>query len=519
MRKTYFLIITIILISQIGFSQISGRICCPEPEIEGGIKQETSGPFAITLVTSDPSPIRPGDRDVQLNIWIEYREERTIEDLSVQLAIDKPFSLARKGGSLAYIGMLGQYGEGKCEFYVNVDESAISNVYELELLFSYLKDGERVFSKEKVKIPVEGKAEIVLTNLKTEPETVSPGESALVSMSIENSGTGDARSFWIVLEPEYPFTVDKNEYYLGTLNPGEKNDLKFLLYVDDLAEEKTYPLNLDIRYEDESGGIHEATRRMGISVQEKDSLMVEKTITDPKKIKPGDENVLLKIFIVNAGGKILKNVDAKLLTFEGIKPSWTGAERKFLGNLLPYHSAECDFYLDIDDDMKSGIYPLKLELVYSGGSTTKVIQTKVSAHARFEIGNLTHNKAVQGGSVKIHIPVKNVGDEKAESVKVQLKTPNYFTGYKTSYLGTIGPGESDTAVFDLDIDKEAEPDEYLIDVKIFWDEDEERYTDTETFSLRVYKSWMRMYLFLVLTILVILLISVAIKVKKQRKEE
>ncbi len=264
---------------------------------------------------------------------------------------------------------------------------------------------------------------------------------------------------------------------------------------------------------------HQITRRMGILVHEKDLLMIQKIVTDPQTIKPGNEDVLLEIWIVNAGGKVVKNVDARLLHLEGITPAWSGADKKFLGNLLPYEPVECEFFIDVDEEQKSGVYPLRLELTHNLGRSVKEVHTMISPHARFELGKVSYEKAVQGGTVKIHVPITNVGDEKAEAVQVQLKTNNYFTGYKTSYLGQLGPGESDTAIFDLDIDKNAEPDVYLIDAKIYWDEDDDRYTDTEPFSLRVEKSWLRVYLFLIIVALTLILIGATLgrKIKARRE--
>ncbi len=85
------------------------------------------------------------------------------------------------------------------------------------------------------------------------------------------------------------------------------------------------------------------------------------------------------------------------------------------------------------------------------------------------------------------IPIKNIGTLEAESVKVAIQTKSYFTGAKTDYLGDIPADGSRIASFELDIDRDTPPTNYINDLKIIWSKGDERLDQTHSFGINVVK--------------------------------
>jgi hypothetical protein len=74
---------------------------------------------------------------------------------------------------------------------------------------------------------------------------------------------------------------------------------------------------------------------------------------------------------------------------------------------------------------------------------------------------------------------------KADSVRVQLRVGNFFTGTLTDFLGTILAGETKVAFFTVDIDGKAEPRLYNLDFRIDWTQEDNALDDTLTLPLSV----------------------------------
>jgi hypothetical protein len=129
-------------------------------------------------------------------------------------------------------------------------------------------------------------------------------------------------------------------------------------------------------------------------------------------------------------------------------------------------------------------------LVADSGSTgqTQVgeIPLYVSEKVRFEIVQVEPGIIRTGDSgVSIGVTIRNVGNVAADSVRVQLRVGNYFSGTLTDFLGTIGPGESKTAYLTVDVDGKAQPRTYRMDLRIDWTQSDYSLDETLCVELQV----------------------------------
>jgi hypothetical protein len=85
----------------------------------------------------------------------------------------------------------------------------------------------------------------------------------------------------------------------------------------------------------------------------------------------------------------------------------------------------------------------------------------------------------------IRVELRNTGAVKAESVRIQLRVGNFFSGTLTDFLGTILAGETKIAFFTMDVDSDTPEKDYNFDLRIDWTQEDNSLDDTLRLSLDV----------------------------------
>ncbi len=155
-------------------------------------------------------------------------------------------------------------------------------------------------------------------------------------------------------------------------------------------------------------------------------------------------------------------------------------------------------------------------MVADSGSTgqTEVgeIPLYVSEKVTFAIVQVEPRATRAGDSgVSIRVTIRNAGNVTADSVRVQLRVGNYFSGTLTDFLGTIGPGESKTAYLTVDVDAKAQPQTYRMDLRIDWTQSDYSLDDTLGVELQVTEAELPIPLIAVGFVLIALVIVVVVR--------
>ncbi len=162
-------------------------------------------------------------------------------------------------------------------------------------------------------------------------------------------------------------------------------------------------------------------------------------------------------------------------------------------------SSPTKFTIEINKDTPAGTYPLTLELSYQyqnnvqvGGdefdsttglvtnkevgiwyenkTQTQTINIEVKKEPYFEVTNVTGDLYPDEGGM-LRVTYKNAGEEPATDATVRLSAADPFsTTDDQAYLGTLKPGESAVAVFDMDVDETATPKPYSLSSEILYED-------------------------------------------------
>lgn len=332
------------------------------------------------------------------------------------------------------------------------------------------------------------------------PLTAQPGdESAILSIVIANTGDDIARGVQGTLKLNPPFRSEYSSEHgvkrpvqsisasAGDIAAGRSFTFQFIVSIYSNATDGVYPLALELTYRS-ARELCETTKTLNVNVPIwTGELHIQSMATTPPKVYPVNKQVSLRFFIINTGRGTAKNVSVWLELHDPFTRSSTGSDQAFVGTVLPNQPTPVQFLLDIAEDADPGNYPIEVKAVTGGlkEMTVGIIDFLVSEKARFAVVNITPEFVRAGDpGITMRITVRNVGNVKAESVRIQLMAGNYFSGTLSDLLGTMNPGDSRTAFFTVDVDQKAVPQRYAVDLRIDWTQDE-GYNLNDTLPLNI----------------------------------
>jgi LPXTG-motif cell wall-anchored protein len=183
---------------------------------------------------------------------------------------------------------------------------------------------------------------------------------------------------------------------------------------------------------------------------------------------------------VNSGRGAAKDIELRLALRPPFTASSSSSDRIYIGNVPAGQTTEGDFIIDVAPDATFGQYSIILgEQVGNQILPVDEISLFINEKVKFDIISVTPNQVSAGDSGRvIKVELKNDGSVKADSVRVQMRVGNFFTGTLTDFLGTMLAGETKVAYFTVDIDGKAESKQYNFDFRIDWTQEDNSLNDT-----------------------------------------
>lgn len=207
------------------------------------------------------------------------------------------------------------------------------------------------------------------------------------------------------------------------------------------------------------------------------------------------------------------------------------------------------FTIRIDDDTPAGDYELKLPVTYQYQNNVRTITSNavdlgltsdsvaftqqyvtknvtlplhisVKKEPKFEVSNISGSLR-QGSTALINVTYTNRGETSAEDAQAKIVVMKPLsTSKSTVRLGTIGPGESQTASFNILAESDAVAKNYSVDseVKYIDDEGKTKFSENMKVGLPFEKSESRFSTTMIIGLLLsLVLIYQIIKVLRNRK--
>ena len=339
---------------------------------------------------------------------------------------------------------------------------------------------------------------INITMLSQDPDPVGPGEYFEVRFKIHNDYGGSvAERFQVMLDPDYPFSLDKNEEALRNIgempalgDAGNVLVLKFKVRVAENAVEGANPLKLKYKH----GSLGWISREFDVDVQTVDAnLGIVGVETLPEKIKPGEE-VTLNIKVKNMADSTMKDVTLKLdLTYSELLDSATvvtasdsilafnslpfapigSATEQKIESLNPGEEYIYSYKLIAFSDAESMIYKVPIEITYYDELETSyvkndiiglVVGSKPDMSVVVEEADLYVGKT--SGDIAIKFVNKGFSDVKFLQVTLEDNGEYEVISAKEVYIGNVESDDYETAEFTVFLTNGATKQEKTIHLPI-----------------------------------------------------
>jgi hypothetical protein len=204
--------------------------------------------------------------------------------------------------------------------------------------------------------------------------------------------------------------------------------------------------------------------------------MVVNFSSTPENIRPGNENVKIKVNLANQGTEGAKYVKAYLDLEEPFSLSKSYESSYNLGTLSGGAAKDAEFLINVSDNAKKMTYIVPMIVEYRDSSNNLLkeefeLNLDIKGKPELEITEyrLVPETVRAGGSAKIYLTIENRGEEKAESIIVEAiersEQPFDFTS-KNDYIGVLEPGQKAEVVLATDVKSIAEEKTYQLNLRI-----------------------------------------------------
>ena len=210
--------------------------------------------LALSNISINPEHISPQD-SFELAFTVSNEGTGIAGDVLVGMATaGLPFVI--DGADTTVIKSLDPGGSSRLNYHVMVKDRADISSYSIPIKMGYKdEDGKNHTSEIFVGARVLGRAKLSIANIKTEPLNPAKDDLVTMTMRIENSGTGDAKSAKIT----FTSSEGNKTAFLGKIKPNDDAPAVFTFLASQSGE---MPYSATVEFEDDLG-VHSQTWTLG----------------------------------------------------------------------------------------------------------------------------------------------------------------------------------------------------------------------------------------------------------------
>ncbi|MFH1591934.1 MAG: hypothetical protein ABIB47_01055 [Candidatus Woesearchaeota archaeon] len=360
MKKLFLsiLVLTLIIPSILAIQSASYQVGGADPEV-----------LKIELLSYDPSPIQPGT-DFTATFRVKNLGYPKITNFYFQFVDDFPLTTNTEKIKLPDL-TIGKTYTLTHDFHVDsIAETSFNLDFQYEGSFS-----DEIIS-ESFTIPLETlDRNIAFDRVTVKPERIAPGESAEVTLTLQNSAPVTLTDIDIKLNFSEPFSPIKttNERRITSLAPNGKSSVTFNVQVSPDADIDSYSLPLEITFYDTNENKFTKSLKLGLVVYSESEYELNLEESDPL-IRGTSPTVTISLSDI--GTSDIKFLSMELSSTD--KYIVTSNPRIYLGNLEPddFETAEYTIFLKNCYFRCPEEIPLTFRLSYKDNFNKQILDEK-----------------------------------------------------------------------------------------------------------------------------------------------
>lgn len=340
------------------------------------ISEANSPQITATLQSQSPDPVEPGEI-LTVKFKIENGAKQTSDDVIVRILPKFPFELYGDAAE-RNLGKMKAVSTGAdahvVEYKLKVDEDAAEGEVEIELEIE-VGDIKIGYIEDELLIDVETRdAVLEITSITTDPEQISPGETADLRVTVKNLADSLLRDIKFTLDfkddtfPLAPYQ-STSQRKIQQLQTGNQLPLNFQVIADPAATSGLYKIPLNISYNDEKGNEYTMADVIAVLIgDEPDVQAYIKKSTVLQADSPGK----VTIEIANAGTNDVKFLELTLLPSKDFDLITT-SNYVYIGDVDSDDTESEEFNIFVHRRVKE--LSLPVELKYTDANNKESVET------------------------------------------------------------------------------------------------------------------------------------------------
>jgi hypothetical protein len=328
---------------------------------------------------------------------------------------------------------------------------------------------------------------------------VSPGDTVQLKVVIENKGVNEfkfiqsgiverddlpntAKFLTISLaQGDAPVVIKSDSQMLGDLKGSSIASAVFTTKIQPDAASGIYNLPLTLKYsylaEAEQYGTDtiqyyykEKNETVNLPIKIKPELKISVLSVTTEHLNAGTEGYVT-LEVENVGHENGKNAILKI-TRNDLSPVLPTTGSMYVGDFAVGQIVSSRFKVSVSSDAEAQTYPLDVLVNYGNSEGDQVISDvetiglQVGKKIDFNITSAVDTVS-PGQKKAIIVQYINTGGATAYNVQARISAVDPFTSNDdTAFLGTLAPGETREATFEIAVDKSATVKEYALDSEV-----------------------------------------------------
>ncbi|MFW5920064.1 MAG: hypothetical protein ACOCSF_07755, partial [Halanaeroarchaeum sp.] len=445
-----------------------------------------------------------------LALEVEYTGDEDIQDVEATLSTeDSAVYVGGEGSAAATVGVA-EWVDGDDEsltYRVGTTDAALEQPYPLTIEFAYTDSDDNENTRTKyVEFVPDGGDHLEIQGGEHDVPMAGVGP---VSVEVSNTAGKDLE------DVEVTATARDSEIYLGTegsqtgsaslerLPAGETRNVTFRVGATRNAVNRTYPIAIDAEYADETDNQNAQTETVDFRPRSEPQFQIVDVEHDVQVGSTGRLRIDLRYDgPVNASEAVLtatSDTDAMFLGTGGTEPmevqgvtleppeTGTPTAQAFVGEWPAGETRSVYFRAGFDEDAIVRQYVTDLTITYenedgdSMPERTRSIGIEPLPEQEFTFDRIASDLYV-GEEGTLLVNVTNARDRPVEGVVVTAQSQEQNANFYNSRhaVGSLGPGETDTASFRLGITEEAEAGPRVMEVSARYRDPQGNVQETDT---------------------------------------
>ena len=211
-----------------------------------------------------------------------------------------------------------------------------------------------------VTIPLVIKPEVIPEIVSATSDQLIAGADGYLNLTIKNTGSldGAKATVKILQDDDSPVTPVDSSVFIGAFPAGGTVSCQYKVTVAKDAENKTYPVDVVVVYQDDEGDfVTSQTETVGVDVGNKVDFTI---LSSPAEMSPGSKQMIL-VEYQNTGNSTIESAEARISI---VDPFTSTSDVAYLGDLEPGQSAVASFQISVASDATLKEYGLDSEIRY-----------------------------------------------------------------------------------------------------------------------------------------------------------